>query len=56
MYYIYSALNLINQKKYIGRSKRPERRFIEHLQLAKSGKLNKFYNAIRKHGEKQLCF
>ena len=56
MYYIYSITNLINKKQYIGRTKRPQRRLYEHFITAKSGKPNKFYNAIRKHGDSNFTF
>lgn len=58
-YYIYLITNLINSKKYIGRTTRLrfQQRWTEHL--SESRKLHKkepLYRAIRKYGEENFSF
>lgn len=48
---LYIIRNTVNDKVYIGKTYNTiEQRFKEHKQDAKRGIKNKFYNAIRKHG------
>ena len=49
---IYKVTNKINGKVYIGQTTRTlEKRKWQHLNLARRGHNNHFYNAIRKYGE-----
>lgn len=47
---IYSYRNMINNKRYIGQTIKPEQRKKAHLFNARRGVETKFYNAIRKYG------
>ena len=54
---IYQAINLINGKSYIGKTKTSlEKRKWGHLNNAKKGVKSAFYNAIRKYGEENFKF
>jgi len=53
IYYIYKITNTINDKIYIGKTKRPERRMVEHMNHH-SNRKTKFYNAVKKYGKD--CF
>lgn len=54
---IYQAINLVNGKSYIGKTKTPlEKRKWGHLNNAKKGVKSAFYNAIRKYGEENFKF
>lgn len=55
-YYIYKILNLTNNKMYIGKAKRVDRRWSEHLRNAKKGKQHPLYDAIRKYGLESFRF
>lgn len=55
-YYIYKILNLTNNKMYIGKAKRIDRRWSEHLRNVKNGKQHPLYDAIRKHGLESFQF
>lgn len=50
MYFIYSATNKINNKKYIGKTKNIIRRKSQHKYLSKYGSNTHFHKAIRHHG------
>lgn len=51
MFHLYKITNKINNKKYIGVSVNPDRRFKQHIIDAKNSKYDTyFYNAIRKYG------
>lgn len=47
---VYQLRNKINDKKYIGKSWNPEKRWVGHQKTAKSGHQNLLCRAIRKHG------
>lgn len=51
MNYIYAVTNLINGKKYVGRTSNPEARFARHKLDARNGSDLVFHMAIRKYGE-----
>jgi group I intron endonuclease len=55
-YYIYKIFNLKNNKMYIGKAKRVDRRWSEHLRNVKNGKQHPLYDAIRKHGLESFQF
>jgi len=46
----------VNGKIYVGQTKHPERRELEHLISAKEGVEGRLYWAIRKHGEENFLF
>lgn len=56
IHYIYKIVNSKNEKKYIGYTVDPNRRWKAHLYLAKSGKVNKLYDAMREHGIDNFSF
>ena len=58
MYYIYEIENISNNKKYIGCSKRPNKRFKEHKkELFKNNHPNeRLQNSWNKHGENSFIF
>jgi group I intron endonuclease len=51
---VYSVTNVVNGKKYIGQSSRPERRFAEHTW--RGSKCKVLTAAIRKHGKANFEF
>lgn len=52
MYKVYKIINRVNNKYYIGMTKQTlGKRFSQHKQNAKIGKITYLYNAIRKYGE-----
>ena len=54
---IYKAVNKVNGKVYIGQTRNSlEWRKTRHYRAARSGKITKFYNAIRKYGEDAFEF
>jgi group I intron endonuclease len=56
MRHIYTFKNLANDKIYVGQTKHPERRELEHLKNARQGVEGRLYWAIRKHGEENFLF
>ncbi len=54
---VYQARNLLNGHRYIGVTKQGlHRRTYGHLKDARTGKGNRFHNAIRKYGEEHFIF
>lgn len=54
---VYMAINLVNNKFYIGATEKGVReRQMRHLWNARNGRPGKFYNAIRKYGEDNFLF
>lgn len=54
---VYQARNLLNGHRYIGVTKQGlHRRTYGHLKDARTGKGNRFHNAIRKYGEEHFVF
>jgi group I intron endonuclease len=56
MRHIYIFKNTIDNKVYVGQSKHPNKRKLEHLSSARDGVTGKLYYAIRKHGEDNFIF
>lgn len=55
--YIYEVINNINQKRYIGQTNDPARRFNEHKRCQKDEEEVKLlYNAIKKYGVENFTF
>lgn len=54
--YIYKLTNIKNGKVYIGKTLRPETRFIKHRSAAKCGLPGLINEAIRKHGEENFSY
>lgn len=50
-HYIYKAVNTVNGKIYIGRTKDLNARIIDHYSEARNGSQMKFHDAIREYGE-----
>lgn len=54
---VYAAINLLNDKMYIGATEKGLRpRQMKHVSNARRGQLSKFYTAIRKHGADRFKF
>src|SRR5260221_4913144 len=53
---IYVITNVINSKRYVGKSIDPKRRWNGHRGCARRGDLRRLYCSIRKHGEKCFTF
>ena len=57
MHYIYKIINLINQKIYIGQSKKPNGRWSQHKNQAKKDKPSQVVNrAMKKYGIVNFTF
>ena len=57
MQYIYIITNSINSKVYIGKTKRPDRRWYEHKIVSKRSTLNiPLHNALRLYGIENFSF
>lgn len=58
MYYIYEIKNIINNKRYIGRTKYPEKRKERHFRELKANKHHSIYlqRAFNKYGEENFVF
>lgn len=51
MPFIYQIRNTVNQKRYVGKSKNPTKRFQTHLRVSKNtDKRSPLYDSIRKYG------
>lgn len=55
MYYIYKYTNILNNKIYVGKTSKLNRRKATHKRLSKTVN-SKFYNAIRKYGFESFSF
>jgi group I intron endonuclease len=54
---VYIATNLINNKRYVGITKRPlQHRISQHLWVAKNQNKTYFHRAINKYGEEAILF
>lgn len=54
--YVYVITNLVNAKRYVGKTNRPRVRWYEHRHDAKMGCSLAIHQAIRKHGEDRFTF
>lgn len=54
---IYEIRNKVNGKVYIGQTiQEPNRRWLEHVSIARSDKNHPLYNSMRKHGTDNFSF
>lgn len=53
--YIYKIVNTKNGKCYVGKAIDPQKRFVQHLKICKSGDTRPLYAAMRKHGTENFC-
>lgn len=52
--FTYLITNKVNDKKYVGWTLNPYRRWSAHIQAARSGDQRKFYSALCKYGVKNF--